>query len=173
MHEVAGMRMPLPVNRLLRDTYEMSNTSQPLIVKHWVDAPKQIVWDAFFTPELFHQFFSPEGLSIPLESVIIEPWVGGQFACVMVFDETGEESPNNGILVEYDPPHRYAGAENIGEGFHSEWKFDDENGGTLITVTQNGLPPELTTDPQVLEAFRSSYRKLGRLLNVATENREA
>jgi len=150
-----------------------AKNSNALVIKHWVGAPKQIIWDAYFTPELFHQFFSPEGLSIPLESVVIEPWVGGQFACVMVFDATGDESPNNGILAEYDPPHRYVGTENIGEGFRSEWKFDEENGGTLITVTQEGLPPELIGNPEVLEAFRSSYRKLGRLLNVPTENREA
>lgn len=34
-----------------------------------------------------------------------------------------------------------------------------------------GLPAELATNPEVHEAFRSSYRKLGRLLGVETENR--
>jgi len=61
----------------------------------------------------------PEGLNIPLESVVIEFHVGGRFE----------------------------------------------------TVTQEGLPGELIDSPEVLEAFRSSFRKLGRVLSVETENR--
>lgn len=146
----------------------------PLIVRHWVAASPGRVWEAYFTPEQFHQFFAPEGLSIPLESVTIEPRVGGRFACTMVFDETGAENPNNGTLLELDPPHRFVGGEQV-EGiegsFRSTWTFDEEEGGTLITVVQEGLPEGIADNPEVHEAFRSSYRKLGRLLDVATEER--
>lgn len=142
-----------------------------LVVRHWVETDPSTVWHAFTTPEVFHQFFAPEGLSIPLESVVIEPRVGGRFECVMVFDETGEQSPNIGRIAEWDPPHRFVGTENIGEGFRSTWTFESDAGGTLITVVQEGLPDEIVGDPSVLEAFRSSYRKLGRVLSVATENR--
>lgn len=145
--------------------------STPLVIKHWVGADQQTVWDAFTTPEIFHQFFAPEGLSIPLESVVIEPHVGGRFECTMVFDETGETSPNIGRIAEWDPPHRYVGTENIGDGFRSSWTFDADDGGTLVTVVQEGLPDEIVSDPAVLEAFRSSYRKLGRVLGVDTSNR--
>lgn len=55
--------------------------STQLVVTHWVGADRQTVWNAFTTPEIFHQFFAPEGLSIPLESVVIEPHVGGRFEC--------------------------------------------------------------------------------------------
>ena len=144
---------------------------KPLVVTHWVGAPRETVWHAFTTPEVFHLFFAPEGLSIPLESVVIEPWVGGRFACTMVFDETGEESPNDGVVAEWDPPRMFVGTENIGEGFRSTWTFDEVAGGTLVTVVQEGLPDEVVDNPAVLEAFRSSYRKLGRVLGVVTENR--
>jgi uncharacterized protein YndB with AHSA1/START domain len=145
--------------------------TQTLAIRHWVGADPETVWNAYVTPELFHRFFAPDGLSIPLESVVIEPRVGGRFECVMVFDETGEESPNIGRIAEWDPPHRFVGTENIGEGFRSTWSFGSDAGGTLVTVVQEGLPAEVVGDPAVLEAFRSSYRKLGRLLGVATENR--
>lgn len=146
----------------------------PLVVRHWVAASPERVWEAYFSPAQFHQFFSPEGLSIPLESVIIEPHVGGRFECTMVFDDTGIENPNHGTLLEFDPPHRFVGGEEVAgiEGsFRSTWTFDAEDDGTLITVVQEGLPEEIATDPQVYEAFRSSYRKLGRLLNVVTAER--
>lgn len=148
--------------------------STPLIVRHWIAATPDVVWNAYFTPELFCQFFSPEGLSIPLDSVVIEPQVGGRFECTMVFDESGDENPNRGTLLEYEPPHKFVGGEEVAGidgSFRSTWTFEAENGGTLMTVVQEGLPEELATDPQVYEAFRSSYRKLGRLLDVETEER--
>lgn len=148
--------------------------SEPLVVRHWVAATPDRVWEAYFTPEQFHLFFSPEGLSIPLESVVIEPRVGGRFECTMVFDESGAENPNHGTLLEFDPPHRFVGGEEV-EGiegsFRSTWTFDDEDGGTLITVVQEGLPDGFAGNPEVHEAFRSSYRKLGRLLEVETAER--
>jgi hypothetical protein len=49
--------------------------------------------------------------------------------------------------------------------------FTPENNGTLITVTQEGLPDELVGNPEVIEAFRSTFRKLGRVLGVDTQNR--
>ena len=158
----------------MNDAQRRPDPSDPsaLVVRHWVDAPVQTVWDAFMTPETFCRFFAPEGLSIPLESVVIEPRVGGRFECTMVFDESGEENPNRGVLVEFDPPHRYVGAEDMWGGFLSSWDFDDDDGGTLITVVQQGLPPELVGNPEVIEAFRSSYRKLGTVLGVRTENRD-
>ena len=148
--------------------------SEPLIVRHWVAATPERVWEAYFTPEQFHQFFAPEGLSIPLESVVLEQRVGGRFACTMVFDETGQENPNNGTLLEIDPPNRFVGGEsvdNIEGSFRSTWTFDVEGDGTLMTVVQEGLPDGFAGNPQVYEAFRSSYRKLGRLLDVETAER--
>ena len=145
--------------------------SEPLVIQHWVNASPQVVWDAFTTPEIFHQFFAPDGLHIPLESVLIEPWVGGRFECTMIFDETGQENPNVGTYTEFEPPHRFVG-EEPSIGFRSVQTFTDENGGTLIRVEQFGFAQQLIGNPEVHAAFRSSYRKLGRVLGVDTQERE-
>ena len=145
--------------------------STSLIIRHWIATTPDVVWRAYTTPEIFHQFFSPEGLSIPLESVVIEPWVGGRFECTMVFDDTGAENPNIGVLEVVDPPHTLVGGEPS-LGFRSTQTFTEEAGGTLITVVQEGLPAEIIGNPEVVAAFRSSYRKLGRVLDVATEERD-
>lgn len=147
-----------------------ANTT-PLVIQHWIAASPDAVWSAFTTPEVFHQFFSPEGLHIPLDSVVIEPWVGGRFECTMVFDETGESNENKGVLTEFEPPHRLVG-EEPSIGFRSVQTFTADSDGTLIRVEQFGLPPELIGNEQVHAAFRSSYRKLGRVLGVATEERD-
>lgn len=145
--------------------------SKPLVVRHWVAAPPATVWHAWTTPELFCRFFSPEGLSIPLESVVMELHVGGRFELDMVFDDTGVVNHNAGVIVEMEAPHRFVFNEP-GMGIVSTQTFTEDGGGTLIEVVQVGLPDELADNPDVLEAFRSSYRKLGRVLGVDTENRE-
>ena len=48
---------------------------------------------------------------------------------------------------------------------------EQQQPGTRIHIEQYGLPAEFVGNPMVIEAFRSSYRKLGRLLGVATEER--
>lgn len=142
----------------------MTDTSDEfLLIQHWVAAPPAEIWRAWTTPELFHQFFSPDGLHIPLESVVIEPWVGGRFECTMVFDETGVENHNVGVLTAVEEPSI---------GFRSVQTFTADGDGTLIRVEQFGVPPELIGNEQVHAAFRSSYRKLGRVLGVATEERD-
>jgi len=151
----------------------MSKINKALVITHWVDATPDVLWNAYSTPELFHQFFSPEGLSIPLESVVMEFHVGGRFEFDMVFEESGEVSPNRGIILELEAPHKmvFGEPEFMGGELRSTQTFTADNGGTLITVTQEGLPEELIDNPEVLEAFRSSFRKLGRVLGVNTENR--
>jgi hypothetical protein len=148
-----------------------SDPESKLVIQHWIAASPEEVWNAFVTPELFHQFFSPDGLHIPLESVVIEPWVGGRFECTMVFDESGDRNENKGVLTEVDPPHRLVG-EEPSIGFRSVQSFTSDSDGTLIRVEQFGLLDELIGNTEVHEAFRSSYRKLGRLLEVATQERE-
>ncbi|MEY2939088.1 MAG: hypothetical protein RIS58_75 [Actinomycetota bacterium] len=144
-----------------------------LNVRHWVAASPEVVWQAYTTPEMFQQFFAPDGLHIPFDSIVMELVPGGRFDFDMVFDESGEVSPNRGYVVELEPPHRmvFREPEFMGNELMSKTTFTEEGQGTLITVVQEGLPEELVGNPEVLEAFRSCYRKLGRLLDVATENR--
>ena len=145
--------------------------AENLIIRHWIATSPEEVWRAYTTPEIFHRFFSPEGLSIPLESVVIEPWAGGRFECTMVFDDTGVENPNIGVLEVVEPPHTLVGGEPS-LGFRSTQTFTEEAGGTLIMVVPEGLPAEISGNPEVVDAFRSSYRKLGQVLDVATEERD-
>lgn len=146
--------------------------AKSLVIKHWVACPPQRVWDAWTNPEEFHRFIAPEGLSVPRESVMMELRVGGRVEFDMVFDDSGEVNENKGVIVEMQEPNLFVFSEP-GIDIRSEQHFIEDNGGTLIMVVQDGFPDEIVDDPRVLEAFRSSYRKLGNVLGVRTENREA
>jgi uncharacterized protein YndB with AHSA1/START domain len=145
-----------------------------LRVRHWVETSPEEVWRAYTTPEMFHRFFAPDGLHIPFESVVMDLRVGGRFDFDMVFDYSGEVSPNRGFIVELDPPHRMVFREPdfMGSELRSTQTFAGDGSGTLITVVQEGVPDEVAGSPEVIEAFRSCYRKLGVVLGVATENRD-
>ena len=145
-----------------------------LRVTHWVRATPDQIWHAYTTPEMFHQFFAPDGLHIPLESVVMELQVGGRFEFDMVFDETGQVNPNKGVILELSRPNTmvFCEPEFMGYELKSTQSFTAQGAGTLIAVTQEGVPEEIVGNPEVIEAFRSCYRKLGRLLGVPTENRD-
>lgn len=148
----------------------MTSTLQ---IEHWIATSPEEVWRAYTTPELFHQFFAPDGLHIPIESVVMELRVGGRFEFTMVHDQSGDENPNRGLVVALEPPHRMVFCEPdfMGSELHSTQTFIANGAGTLITVVQEGVPDALIGNPEVTEAFRSCFRKLGRLLGVDTENR--
>lgn len=129
-----------------------------LHISRWVSAPPQHVWDAYTTPELFSRFFAPAGLSIPLDSVRLEPWPGGRWECTMVFDETGEEHPNIGVFTDVDPPNGFTGFEPS-VGLTSIQRFTTDQKGTLIEIEQRDVPLAYAV-PDVPFHFNTSFDKL-------------
>lgn len=138
----------------------VSNESKTttLNIARWVSATPRQVWDAYTTPELFVQFFAPDGLSIPIESVCLEPRAGGRWECTMVFDETGEKHPNIGVFTEVDPPNSFTGFEP-GVGLSSTQTFTDDQKGTLIEIVQRDVPIEFAV-PEVPFHFNTCFDKL-------------
>ncbi|NBN89938.1 MAG: hypothetical protein EBV24_06465 [Actinobacteria bacterium] len=129
-----------------------------LHISRWVSGSPQQVWDAYVTPEQFVRFFAPDGLSIPIESVCLEPWPGGRWECTMVFDETGEKHPNIGVFTEVDPPNGFTGFEPA-VGLTSVQRFTPDQKGTLIEITQHDVPLEFAV-PEVPLHFNTCFDKL-------------
>lgn len=135
-----------------------SNETTTLNISRWVSATPEQVWNAYTTPELFAQFFAPDGLSIPLESVCLEPKPGGRWECTMVFDETGDEHPNIGVFTEVDPPHGFTALEPS-VGLTSIQKFTSDQKGTLIEIEQRDVPVAFAV-PEVPFHFNTCFDKL-------------
>lgn len=110
------------------------------------DAPRDLMFEVFMDPEHFHRFWGPHGTHTPLESVVIEPRVGGRFESTMVADDGSGAFPVHAHFTEHVPPERFAFRIDA-NGLVSTTTFEDLGGGrTRMTVHQTNLTPEFVTE---------------------------
>jgi uncharacterized protein YndB with AHSA1/START domain len=130
-----------------------------------VDAPPARVYRAYLDPEEFIQFWSPEGVTIALDTVVIEPWVGGRFECTMVVEAMHDlELPNVGTFVEIVENERLVFCEaSLGDLISTMTFTEVGDGQTEITVSQVNVPAEYLGQ-QATDGFNSCFDKLERLL---------
>jgi uncharacterized protein YndB with AHSA1/START domain len=140
---------------------EFSGETATFTMSRTVSAPVERVWEAYMTPEQFVQFWAPEMVEIPLDSVVIEPRVGGRFECTMIVE--GVANHNAGVFVEYvEHSHFRFGEPSFSDDFSSIMSFTSVDGGTQIDVEQSGLPIEYLEGCD--EGFSSVFDQLEALL---------
>jgi len=118
------------------------------------NAPRELVFSCFVEPERLAQFWGPKGTHVPLESVVIEPRVGGRFEALMVADDGSGEFPMTGVFVEFEPPEVFSFAEPgySDQSMVSRSTFEDlGDGRTRVTIYQTNVP----------EQFRSAEAMAG------------
>jgi uncharacterized protein YndB with AHSA1/START domain len=138
------------------------------VTRFFAGVQPERIFKAYTTPAELAEFFAPKGLSIDIDSVVIEPHVGGRFECTMVFDETGEGEASIGVLIEVEAPNRIVGTEPD-SGMISAQTFTAVEGGTELVVHQTNVPSQYLT-PEVEPAFQSSFDKLQALLDRETSS---
>lgn len=112
-----------------------------------LNAPRQLLWDCWTSPEHIRHFFVPKPHSI--EACEIDLRVGGKFNVTMNVD--GQLMKNEGVYLEVIPGQRLVFTDTYSEG----WKpaadpfmtaivdfADAENGGTTYTATARHRSPE-------------------------------
>jgi uncharacterized protein YndB with AHSA1/START domain len=140
---------------------ELSGETGTFAIRRTVAAPVERVWEAYMNPEQFVQFWAPSMVEIPLDSVVIEPRVGGRFECTMIVE--GVANHNAGTFVEFvENSHFRFGEPRFSEGFSSIMSFTSVDGGTQIDVEQSGLPVEFLEGAN--EGFTSVFDQLEALL---------
>jgi uncharacterized protein YndB with AHSA1/START domain len=90
----------------------MSDLSTPLTLsEHEVvttrvfDAPRELVWAAWTTPEQLARWWGPRGVTTPLDTITLDLRVGGEFAMTMV-NPDGSENRSEGHFQEVVEPQR-------------------------------------------------------------------
>jgi uncharacterized protein YndB with AHSA1/START domain len=94
-------------------TKEQTMPETPSLAEHAItiertfDAPRELVWAAWTTPEQIEKWFGPRPVTIKPGSVVLDPRPGGEFSLVMVMPD-GTEFPNIGTFSEFEEPSRLA-----------------------------------------------------------------
>ena len=127
------------------------------IVREFPASPA-VIFRAFMEPEQLANFWGPEGMSTPVDKIVIEPWAGGRFETTMVHDASGDEYPTAGRFVEVDEPNRWS-FEEPQVGMVTETTLEDlGNGSTRVTIHQTNVPP-MYRSPEALAGFQTALDK--------------
>jgi uncharacterized protein YndB with AHSA1/START domain len=130
-----------------------------VVITREVNAPPDLIFEAFMEPKQFVNFWGPDGCHTPVEQVVIEPWAGGRFESVMVADDGSGEYPVKATFLEVDGPTRWSWREE-GSGLVSTTTLTDlGNGRSQLVVHQTNVPPMFRT-PEALAGFNTALDKL-------------
>ena len=103
-----------------------------IVMTRVLDAPRQLVFDAFTKPELLKQWLlGPPGWSMPLCEIDLR--VGGKYRYVWRQDSDGTEMGMGGVYREIVVPERLVTTERFDEAW-----YPGEAVGTLVLVEQRG-----------------------------------
>lgn len=124
-----------------------SDTSdREIIITREVDAPRELVWEAFSNPKHVVNWWGPVGFTTTIEEMDFRP--GGTWKHVM-HGPDGTNYPNKSIFREIVKPERVvfslAGGEEGGKGLHftMTWKFEViAPKKTRVTIHQVYATPE-------------------------------
>jgi uncharacterized protein YndB with AHSA1/START domain len=148
----------------------MSNTTdtdQYVNISRAFAAPRDVVWKFWTQPEYLAQWFGPDGVHVPVDSVEIDLRVGGVWNLVMVDNETGARYPLHSTITELiDGELLVSEAEaNTEDGTISvtiRAQFHDHGDVTRLTFTQG--PFNDTQKHQTIEGWQMSWVTLDGLL---------
>jgi uncharacterized protein YndB with AHSA1/START domain len=125
------------------------------------NAAPDVMFAVMTDPAHMTKHFGPPGITAPLDRIIVEPRVGGTFAMTMVSDVTGDEYPNNGVIAEWDPPHRYLTSETgAAEGMTHETTFVDLGSGRTEMVTVQRNVPAMYASPEATTGMNAWFARL-------------
>lgn len=136
-------------------------------VSRVVDAPRDLVWQAFTEPEHVAAFWGGPGISVPVESVTMDVRPGGAFELTMVGPD-GDEYPNRGEYVEVDKPSRLVLSEPD-MGITTTITFAEVKDKTEVTIYQVGVPDRFL-GPEAETGFAAMFDKLEALLDRWTDD---
>lgn len=116
-------------------SYAMPNDTQ-VVVTRIVNAPRQVVFEAFTVPSIVQQWLlGPDGWSMPICEIDLR--VGGPWRYVYRRD-TGSEMTLSGVYREIVPPERVVWTETWGPEWPetlNELRLVEREGQTTITMT--------------------------------------
>ncbi|WP_051388586.1 SRPBCC family protein [Arthrobacter sp. 35W] len=154
------------VDTLAREGESMAVDGTTLRIVRIFDAPRELLYAAWTDPDQLAQWWGPEHLHTPRESVQIDAVVGGIWTATMVVDESGEEFPSTAHFTVVEPPSLLELHEPPSEFFPfdvtARITFEDLGGRTRMTIVQH-FDTESFDFGDSITGWGTSLEKLRRL----------
>lgn len=155
----------------------MSEPVKELIMTRELDAPKEVVFNAWTNAALIKQWWGPNGVFTPICEVDARP--GGNMYIVMEAGEAlgkfkGTQWPMRGTFVEIDKPNKIVFTANaINNGnvvleHRTTVTFEETNGKTKMTVhvvVTNTYPGSEFAVAGMEQGWNQQFDKLGKFIN--------
>ncbi|MFD4904521.1 SRPBCC family protein [Kitasatospora purpeofusca] len=117
------------------------------------------VFRAYVEPEQFVRFWGPVGVTVPLDTVTIEPEVGGRFDSTMVMEATGDRYPVRGRFTAVREGELLEFLEE-GVGLTGRITLTDlGDGRTEVRMEQENVPA-MYLGPEAEAGHNSSFDRL-------------
>lgn len=144
-----------------------SSSDREIVVSRVVNAPRELVWEAWADPEHIAQWWGPEGFRTTVETMEVRP--GGVWMHVM-HGPDGVDYPNKCVFTEVVKPERIAFSNGGGKSgdpevhFEATWTFE-ELGERTHVIIRMVFPSVEERDRVVREygALEGAHQTLARL----------
>jgi uncharacterized protein YndB with AHSA1/START domain len=135
-----------------------STADRELLITRVVDAPRELVWNAWTDPKQVVQWWGPHGFSTTIHKMEFKP--GGVWEHTMRGPD-GTEYPNRSVFKEIVKPERIVythGGGKPGEqgvSFESTWTFEavKEQGREKTRITMRGVFPTAEERDRVVKQY--------------------
>lgn len=151
----------------MSDTRPTSVSDRDVYLTRSFAAPRELLWKFWLSPEHLTKWFGPTDIRTPLETITVEPRVGGRWHLTMV-DESGQQYPIRGtitVLREFEYFEIAADADTgIGqlEDIVLRVTFHDHGERTRVTLHQGPFTDEQRD--MTSEGWELSFLKLDTVL---------
>jgi uncharacterized protein YndB with AHSA1/START domain len=120
-----------------------STADREIVISRVVEAPRELVWQAWTQPEHVAQWWGPNGFTSTIQEMDVR--VGGVFR--MIMHGMGQDFPNVMTYLEVVEPERLVYDHGNGEAgdpnqFHVTVTFAEQDGKTEVTMRSLFATPE-------------------------------
>jgi uncharacterized protein YndB with AHSA1/START domain len=132
-------------------------SSDELVCRRVLRAPRELVWRCLTEPAELAQFWGPRGMATPIDGIVVELHPGGRFETLMLGEHGGHRMV--ATFTEVVPPERLAWVEPA-TGMHTTSTLHDlGDGSTAVVIHQRNVPEPMRT-PEARAGFLTSLDKL-------------
>lgn len=114
-----------------------TTADREIVITRVVDAPRELVWEAWTNPKHVVQWWGPRGFTTTIHKMDVRP--GGVWQHVM-HGPDGTDYPNKSVFIEVVKPERivysHGGGKKGGPGaqFRATWTFEQQDHKTKVTI---------------------------------------